>query len=160
MADIPQSWEAYARLQQELSSTHCAAVADALEEALNVVLQPDFRPDAVSEADLSRVAESAARRTRHRKHLLRTAAPSSQRGCPVDTVEADEGVAAAASSSLDDEVHARRELARLKALLRSPDWDLLTGVAAGASYEELAVEHSATTAALRSRVSRLRKAIG
>lgn len=160
MADIPHSWEAYARLQQELSSTCCVAVADALEEALNVVLQPDFRPDAVSKADLSRVAESAARRTRHRKHLLRRAAPPSQPACPLDTVEPEEGVAAAASSSLDDEVHARRELARLKAVLRSPDWDLLTGVAAGATYEELAAEHVATTAALRSRVSRLRKAIG
>lgn len=78
----------------------------------------------------------------------------------MDTVEVEEGVAAAVSSSLDDEVHARRELARLKAMLRSPDWDLLTGVAAGATYEELAAEHLATTAALRSRVSRLRKTIG
>lgn len=161
MAEIPHSWATYERLQSKLASTDCITAAAALEEALNVVLQPDFRPEAIADADLQRLAESAARRERHRASLVRdviaeriaaaaAAAPSEESG----DVEFDAG-----PRSLDDEVHARRELARLKSMLREPDWELLTGVAAGLSYEELAAEHAVSPAALRSRVCRLRRAI-
>ena len=72
----------------------------------------------------------------------------------------DEGEMSIGARCLDDAIHARRELARLAATLREPDWELLTGVAAGLSYDELAHQHASTSAALRSRVCRLRQAIG
>ncbi|MBC8738135.1 hypothetical protein F6X40_15170 [Paraburkholderia sp. UCT31] len=160
MAYIPPSWEAYERLQRKLSSTDCSVQASSLEEALNVILQPDFLPGAVDETDFLRVAASAARQGRHRVVLLRRAhaattgfwsvAPNS-----VDDEEDSRSIA----SSLDDAVHARKELARLAAMLREPDWELLRGVASGVPYSELAREHACTTAALRSRVCRLREAI-
>jgi len=53
----------------------------------------------------------------------------------------------------------RREIDDEAAMLREPDWELLTGVAAGVSYDELAREHASSAVALRSRVCRLRDAL-
>ncbi|WP_124758890.1 hypothetical protein [Burkholderia stagnalis] len=158
MAYIPPSWEAYERLQRKLSSTNCAAQAVALEEALNVILQPDFVPGAVDEPEFLRVAASAARQDRHRAALLRRvhAVGVGQR---LPNTSDNKQQSGSGASSLDDEVHARKELARLAAMLREPDWELLTGVAAGVSYGELAREHASSAAALRSRVCRLRDAL-
>ncbi|MCR1770717.1 hypothetical protein [Burkholderia glumae] len=158
MAYIPPSWEAYERLQRKLSSTNCAAQAAALEEALNVILQPDFVPGAVDEPEFLRVAASAARQDRHRAALLRRvhAVAAGQR---LPNTSDDKQESGSGASSLDDEVHARKELARLAAMLREPDWELLTSVAAGVSYGELAREHASSAAALRSRVCRLRDAL-
>ncbi|WP_157642569.1 hypothetical protein [Burkholderia ubonensis] len=158
MAYISPSWVAYERLQCKLSSTNCTAQAAALEEALNVILQPDFVPGAVDEAEFLRAAASAARQDRHRAALLRRAhAAAAGQGLPNTSVEKLESGSGA--SSLDDAIHARKELARLAAMLREPDWELLTGVAAGVSYGELAHEHASSAAALRSRVCRLRDAL-
>lgn len=154
MAYISPSWEAYERLQCKLSSTNCAAQAAALEEALNVILQPDFVPGAVDEAEFLRVAASAGRQDRHRAALLRRAHAAAAPNSSDEKLESGSG-----ASSLDDAVHARKELARLAAMLREPDWELLTGVAAGVSYGELAHEHASSAAALRSRVCRLRDAL-
>lgn len=160
MADIPHSWGTYARLQSKLSSTDCITTASALEEALNVVLQPDFRPESITDADLQRVAESAARRDRHRSTLVRGVIADKIAAARVtQSAESGDFEVDAGPRSLDDEIHARRELARLKSMLREPDWELLTGVAAGISYEELAAEQAVSPAALRSRVCRLRRAI-
>lgn len=160
MAKIPHSWGAYARLQSRLSSTDCTATAAALEEALNVVLQPDFQSESITDADLQRLAESAARRDRHRSKLVRgVIADKASAAGAVTSAEPDDVAVDAGSRSLDDEVHARRELARLKLTLREPDWELLMGVAAGVSYEVLATEHAASVAALRTRVCRLRRSI-
>lgn len=156
MAEISRSWEAYASLQHKLSSTDHITTAASLEDALNVVLEPDFRPESITDAYLQRVAESAARRDRHRVCLVRGAIADKSAAAEA---EIDDGEADVRLRSLDDEVHARRELARLKATLREPDWELLTGVAAGVSYEELAAEQAVSSAALRSRVCRLRRAI-
>jgi hypothetical protein len=160
MAYIPPSWEAYGRLQRKLSSTNCAAHAAALEEGLNVILQPDFVPGTVEEADFLRVAASAARQDRHRAMLRRRAQAAVPDTCPASSkMGDDEPDADTLGSALDDAMHARKELARLAATLREPDWELLTGVAAGVSYEELAREHASSAAALRSRVCRLRDAL-
>ena len=158
MAYIPPSWEAYERLQHKLSSTNCTAQAAALEEALSVILQPDFVPGSVDEAEFLRVAASAARQDRHRAALLRRAHAVAAGPCLPNTSD-DKPESGSGASSLDDAVHARKELARLAAMLREPDWELLTGVAAGVSYGALAREHASSAAALRSRVCRLRDAL-
>ena len=159
MADIPHLWGAFARLQRKLSATNCITIGAALEEALNVVHQSDFRPESANETDLLRVAATAGRQARHRASLHRRV----QAEALGDAAEshADDGrEIGIGARSLDDAIHARRELARLAAILREPDWDLLTGVAAGETYDELALQHASTSAALRSRVCRLRQAIG
>jgi hypothetical protein len=159
MAEIPHSWEAYERFQTKLSSTSCITIGAALEEALNVVLQPDFRPESTTETDLLRVAANAARQERHRLSLHRRAQAEARNGALKIGAD-DEGEMSVGARCLDDAIHARRELARLAAALRAPDWDILTGVAAGLSYDELAHQHASTSAALRSRVCRLRQALG
>lgn len=157
MAEIPHVWEAYERLQRKLSSKNCIVTGAALEEALNVVHQPDFRPESTTEANLLRAAATAARQDRHRA-LLRRRFRAEALGDNAAT-DNDEGDVSIGALSLDDAIHARRELARLAAALSEPDWDLLTGAAAGISYDELALEHGATSSALRSRVCRLRQSI-
>lgn len=159
MADIPHLWDAFARLQRKLSATNCITIGAALEEALNVVHQPDFRPESANETDLLRVAATAARQVRHRAFLRRRAQAEAFGDAAASHID-DGGEISIGARSLDDAIHARRELARLAAILRQPDWDLLTGVAAGETYDELALQHASTSAALRSRVCRLRQAIG
>ena len=159
MAEIPHSWDAYARFQSKLSSTCCITIGAALEEALNVVHQPDFQPESTTEAELLRVGANAARQERHRLFLHRRAQAEARNDVPKMRAD-DEGEMSVGARCLDDAIHARRELVRLAATLREPDWDLLTGVAAGLSYVELAHQHASTSAALRSRVCRLRQALG
>ena len=159
MADIPQLWESFARLQRKLSVTNCITIGAALEEALNVVHQPDFRPESANDTGLLRIAATAARQARHRA-LLRRRAQAEMLGDAAAAHTDDGGEIGFGARSLDDAIHARRELARLATILREPDWDLLTGVAAGETYDELALQHASTSAALRSRVCRLRQAIG
>ena len=158
MAKIPPEWGAYARLQSELSATTSISVGGALEEALNIIHQPDFIPGALSEADMLRLAANAARQERHRSALRRQAY-----ACELDEAVAargtDDGGIATGASSLDDQLHARRELQRIAEQLRDDDLTLLVEAAAGVPYEELAASHSSTSAALRSRVCRLRRAL-
>ena len=159
MAEVPHSREAFADLQRKLTGTICITIGAALEEALNVVHQPDFRPESVKETDLLRVAASAARQARHRASLRRRAQAEAL-GDAAESHADDRGEIGIGARSLDDAIHARRELARLAAIVRAPDWDLLTGVAAGETYDELALQHASTSAALRSRVCRLRQVVG
>lgn len=158
MTEIPHQWAAYARLQSKLAATSSILSGRALEEALNVVHQIDFRPEAVAEDDLYRVAANAARQERHRGALRRQA-----QALALDEATAarqnDDGDTSTGVSSLDDALHARRELQRLSGCLAEDDWNLLTDVAAGIPYGELATQHSSTSAALRSRVCRLRQVI-
>lgn len=158
MAEIPQSWGAYARLQSKLSATTSATIGGALEEALNIIHQPNFSADTLAEADMLRLASNSARQERRRSVLRRQ----------VQVCALSEGTAArgnddvavsSGASSLDDALHACRELQRIAERLPADDLELLTGVAAGVTYEELAVQHSSTSAALRSRVCRLRQAL-
>lgn len=158
MAEIPHSWSAYARLQSRLSATTSITVGGALEAALNVIHQPDFNAEDLAEADLLRLAANAARQERHRSAIRRQAHATA-----LDEETAargnDDGDVSTGASSLDDQVHARRELRRVAMWLKDDDWDLMTSVAASVSYEELAASRSSTPAALRSRVCRLRQAL-
>lgn len=159
MAYIPPSWEAYERLQRKLSSTSSIAHAAALEEALNVILQPDFVPGAVDEEDFSRVAASAARQERHRATLRARARHSADANLAIASFDDDTCEIGLRPSCIEDALHARKQLARLAAMLREPDWELLMGVAVGTTYNELAQEQAASATALRSRVCRLRELI-
>lgn len=159
MADIPHYWEAYARLQHRLARTTCVRTAAALEAALNVVHRPDFKPEGFTHDILKGVADTAGRRERNQLQLLRRYAAPQQSGY-VATPRGSEDVAIEVRpQSLDDEVHASRELVRIEAMVPEPDWELLMGVAVGASYEELAIELASSSGALRSRVCRLRQMI-
>ena len=158
MAEIPHSWGAYARLQSKLSATTSITFGGALEAALNVIHQPDFSAEAHAEADMLRVAANAARQERHRSALRRQA-----QAAALDEGTAargnDDGGVSTGASSLDDQLHARHELQRILSRLADDDWDLLTGAAAGISYDELVASHASTSVALRSRVCRLRQAL-
>ncbi|MGR0116367.1 hypothetical protein [Ralstonia pseudosolanacearum] len=159
MTEIPYEWAAYARLQSKLAASRSIVIARALEEALNVVHQTEFRPEAVAEADLHRLAANAARQERHRGALRRQV-----QALALDEATAarqiDDGDTSTGASSLDDAYHARRELQRLSGCLAEDDWSLLLDVAAGIPYGELAAQRSSTPVALRSRVCRLRQVIG
>ena len=158
MAENPHSWGAYARLQAKLSTTTSITFGGALEAALNVIHQPDFGVEEIVEADMLRLAANAARQERRRSALRRQA-----QAAALDEETAargsDDGSESTGASSLDDQLHARRELQRIASRLSDTDWDLLTGTAAGISYYDLAVFHASTPAALRSRVCRLRQAM-
>ena len=158
MMDDLHPWAAYARLQEKLASTTCVVSASGMEDALNAILEPDFVPSNLTEADLRRATDSSARKARHRARLVRIFAPLAVDGA--EEAEPDEHLNALGPASLDEAMHARFELARIRSLLREQDWLLIVQVATGEPYEELARELDAAAPALRSRVLRLRKVIG
>lgn len=158
MAEIPHPWGAYARLQSRLSATTSIVTGGALEAALNVIHEADFSAAALGEADMLRLASNAARQERHRSALRRQAQAASLDE-ETSARGSEEGGVSTGASTLDDQLHARRELQRLASRLPEDDWDLLTGAAAGVSYDELAILHASTSSALRSRVCRLRQAM-
>lgn len=161
MAAIPHLWDAYARSQHKLSSTRCIAFSAALEQALNVVHQPGFRPEDATDLSLHRTAANAARQGRHRAALRRkeqATALGSNMGAISEADDCD-GISPVGPRSLDEALHARRELARLAAAVPESDWNLLTEVAVGVPYGALAMQCGSTSAALRSRVCRLRQTL-
>jgi hypothetical protein len=158
MAAIPHPWGAYAHLQNQLSETRSVPYGGALEAALNIIHQLDFTADQASEATLSRLAENAARQDRHRSALLRV----EQAGALEAAAAArgnDAGDVYSGAYSLDDAVHARRELQKIANYLPDDDWSLLVDASTGEQYPVLAVRHASTAAALRSRVCRIRAAL-
>jgi hypothetical protein len=154
----PQSWAAYARLQKKLQNTTDIEHAASLERALCLILEPDYSVVTTSEADFIRTAASAGRQERHRAQLRRIHAEHIPVGLQNEgQVEPGE---AQSAISLEQEVHARRELRRLAATIGSEDWTLLLGVAIGMTYDELSDKHGAPAGTLRTRVARLRRALG
>jgi hypothetical protein len=159
MAEIPHSWGAYARLQERLARTTNIKTAAAMEAALNVVHRANFQPEAVTDDVLKRVADTAGRRERDHSRLRRAYGVPEQGGQCTAPNDSGSPAVQVRPQSLDEEVHASRELSRMRTIMPEPDWDLLIGIAAGASYEELAVELTTSSGALRSRVCRLRQTI-
>ncbi|MBZ0134614.1 MAG: hypothetical protein K8D98_01685, partial [Rhodanobacter sp.] len=159
MAEVPHPWGAYARLQSKLSTTTSIVFGHALEAALNAIHQPDFSAEGLAEATMLRLAANAARQERHRSALrckVQAAALEEETGARGN----DDGVVSTGASSLDEQLHSRRELQRICSRLLDDDWDLLTSVAAaGIPYDELAASHASTPTALRSRVGRLRQSL-
>ena len=158
MAEDPHQWHAYACLQSKLAATNSIVYGQALEEALNVIHQPGFRPDALAEPTLLRLAANAARQER-RRGVLRRQAQALALDKAATVLQNDDGEVSTGTSSLDDAIHAQRELQRISECISDGDWDLLTDVAAGIDYGDLAAKHSSAPAALRSRVCRLRQSI-
>ena len=158
MAAIPHSWDAYGRVQTKLLRTRCIAIGAAFEEALNIVHAPGFQDGDATEPGMQRATATAARAARHRA-VLRQRTKDVMLGDGGEPGD-DQDEPATGALSLDDAVHARRQLTRLAVTLPGPDWHLLLEVAEGTPYSVLAKQQSATTAMLRSRVCRLRAAIG
>lgn len=157
MAVIPHPWEAYGRLQERLAKTTNVKAAASMEAALNIVHRADFRPEECTQDVLKRGVDTAGRRERDQVRLLhRHAAAAPSELAPEDT---DDASLRLQQQSLGDELDASRELVRLRSMMPAADWELLTGVAVGASYQELAFELATSPGALRSRVCRLRQTI-
>lgn len=163
MADIPQSWAVYARLQQKVSTTTDVEHGATLEKALNVILEPDYSVEATTEADFLRAAATAGRQERYRAALRRQYCGDLPAGEPTVKAANDDNYHHAPTmthgTALDDNIHARRELARLALQLPAADLSLLAAVAEGISYNELARQHDRSPAALRTRVTRLRRTL-
>lgn len=140
MADYPHQWRAYARLQTELARMDRVTPRSwGVEAGLNRSLVLGLGdPAAVNEVDRARA--SGERRARYRAHLLRTG---------YDTPSRDE--------EPEDGLHARERLRAIEAGMSSEDWQLLTAVAIGNDYRELAAASHGSEGALRVRVLRLRR---
>lgn len=158
MASMPNPWGAYAHLQSQLSETRSVTYGGALEEALNIIHLPAFTADLLSEATLARLTENAARQDRHRASLLRL-----HQSTKLEEAAAargnDGGDIFAGANSLDDAVHARRELQKIADHLPADDWNLLVDASIGEEYQALTERYASTPSALRSRVSRIRAAL-
>lgn len=157
MLEIPQSWVAYASLQKKLSKTNSIEYGASLEAALCIILEPDYSVEATTESEYITAAASASRLERYRNQLRRQYLSDVPVGIRDD--ENNGFSHYICGPSLEEEVHARRELARLASTVGTSDWTLLFGVAIGMSYEELAHTHNAPAGTLRTRVARLRRAL-
>ena len=127
MAVVPHSWGAYARLQSKLSATTSITFGGALEAALNVIHQPDFGAEGVAEgvaeAYMLRLAANAARQERHRR-VLRRQTQAAALDKETAARGSGDGDVSTGASSLDDQLHARRELQRAASRLPDDDWVL------------------------------------
>lgn len=135
MAELPYPWSIYAQLQSDLQQRD--RIDDktwGLEAQLNRLLRPTPAPD-----DVRRAGESESRKERHRAKLRRTY-----------------GFGQSVEETFESALFAREQLCHIRETLSAPDWDLLTDVAAGVSYEELAASIDTTAGALRVRTYRLR----
>ena len=144
MADLPHSWVAYGRLQVELSRGHRINVQSlGIEAALNHILASSQDNQLPSAEEASRAADTARRRERHRAHLRSVYL--------ADTDNAD------VSPSPEDTVIARLGLNAIRSRVSEKDWTILSEVAAGRDYAEVAAVFGGTTGSLRVRVLRLRQ---
>lgn len=157
MAAIPLDWRVFARMQEKASSTRSILASDAFDEALNIAHQLDFQPNLLTDEDMERRAANAARQGRHRKGLLHDLfLLRSDGGSRLDESGHQERIADG-PTSLDDAIIARDQLWRLAHGMPTGDWKLLTDVADGNTYDQLANDHRTTSSALRTRVCRLRE---
>ncbi len=146
MSEIPETWRAYARLQQELAQSHQPEdrtwrVNDrswGLEAALNRFLgEPSPLPE-----DVDRAVRSAERRERHQQQLLRHHLAAEEAGANAD-------------GALD----ARHRLRLIKGQVTPEEWALLRAVAVGYACSEIAAAAAIAAGTLRVRVSRLRRTL-
>jgi hypothetical protein len=132
MAVLPHPWNNYARLQTELRRNNRIDRAWGAEAALTFICS--IGSPASDDAD--RAARSEARRERHRAVLRRWYLSE-------DNLRIDPRCGA--------------DLALIKAWVTPADWDLLSAIGEGCSYQEVAAKTGQTPGALRVRVTRLRK---
>ncbi len=139
MADLPYPWNMYARLQNSLR--HQNRVGDrswGTEAGMAYILSTPvgFPP---TEQEVDKVVANDRRRERH----------LGSRRTPVP-----EGMA---TPHPEDELHARHALAAIQSNVSGDSWQLLTDIAIGKDYKEIARTTSVRSGALRIKVLRLRR---
>jgi hypothetical protein len=143
MADIPQPWRAYARLQKSLSRT--SVVSDrswGIEAGLNFLITEAALKSPPSDDDVSRSVQSESRRERNRLALRRYYISAKEPA--IDPV-----------SILD----ARSELHIIRSKLSDADWGLMAAIGIGRDYSEISALLETSAVAARVRVMRLRQQI-
>lgn len=140
MADIPQHWRDYMRLQTRLSQTKIVDSSSwGREAALNALLQDQQKIT----PDVDKIEASAARRERNHKHIdLHYLFPSSH-----------------AFTLTEPAIHATIQLSQIRAKTLARDWKLLLDIGCGAKYSELSGKFGRTVGAVRVRVNRLRASL-
>jgi DNA-binding NarL/FixJ family response regulator len=141
MADLPDPWIAYARLQSQLARTrHIDGYSWGLEAALNQAVA-----GASADADnLDRTVRSEARNERRRAVLRLIYLPSD--GVP-------------RNPSPEDALDAGRLLHAVRLRLTPAQWRLLRAVGEGHEYKDIAAVANVAPGALRARVLRLRRTL-
>lgn len=144
MAALPHPYDAYWRLQQQ--SRKRTQIDDeywGTDAALEALLALPSFADAET-VNVERVAQSAARKERHRTTLRAIHLASEDPG------DSDAGYRA---------IEACQVLRLVAQEVPNDDWTLLQSVAEGASYTALANRRGVSAGSLRVRVSRIRRAV-
>lgn len=148
MTTLPAAWACYARVQRDADrfqiSNRYWATDEAADVALDLIARCDVTANVISERLHNLVANRAAKHRRRSQILHDEIAPLASMD---------------AYPSVESEVVARSELSRVYHSVRSDDWRLLTDLAEGQSYAELARERNENVSALKMRVSRLRRSL-
>ena len=144
MASLPCSWASYARFQTRLlNSSRLDDRAWGLESALNVILEPDFSAELTGDEEFRRAAASGSRK--RREHLSRFLVTSDNEFDPPDGRDTlAQIVARQALHAIED------------GLERLQDQHLLSAIADGDGYEQVARVLGRPESSLRSRMLRLR----
>jgi hypothetical protein len=140
MAELPPHWDAFLRLQTELSkSSSVDNRSCGLERGLNFILAKSTETTSPTEEDIARALRSERRRERYRADLRRRYLSSKEPTFdPIPIIEM------------------RSDLKVIRSRIPDSDWVLLNLIATGADYHELA-GLSASRGALRIRIFRLRR---
>lgn len=139
MADLPHPWDIYASLQNSLRCQH--RVGDhswGTEEGMARILNTStgFPP---TQCEIDQVVANGRRRERH-LDCRRTPMPEDL-----------------AAPHPEGALHARHALAAIQRNVSDSSWQLLTDVASGIDYKEIARTTPARPGALRTKVLRLRR---
>jgi hypothetical protein len=138
MADVPHPWDAYARLQAELSQSRCVANRTwATEAGLNRILESDPEKNPPTHDEIDRAVASCERRERHRARLQLLYPDHTESACVPEAM-----------------LDARQDLRFLRSQVRLDDWTLLCEVAIGREYEVIAVVRNTTANGLRRDLAR------
>jgi len=139
MADLPHPWDMYASLQNSLRHQHRAGDRSWGTEAgmAHILNTPAGFPPTQCEVD--QVVTNDRRRERH-LDCRRTPMPED-----------------VATPHPEGALHARHALAAIQRNVSDNSWQLLTDVAIGIDYEEIARTTPARPGALRIKVLRLRR---
>lgn len=138
MADLPHPWDMYTRLQNNLRRDH--RVSDrswGTEAGMDCILNAPAGPPTTAEVNQG----IAASRRRER-----------YRGCRRAPMPED-----LATPHPEGALHARHVLAAIQRRLSDRNWLLMTAVATGSDYSEVARTMSMSQGAFRVRVLRLRR---
>lgn len=138
MTELTYPWDAYLRLQTELSQKHDIDHRGwALESALNYLLSNPPPPD-----EVNRSVETAERRERYRAALQRKTLP------PAEFVE-----------DHSESVHAKMALDDMRKIVSREDWNILLSLGMGREYSDIARATGENAGQLRVRVMRFRRAM-